>query len=116
MLAIRNQALLLVLAVCFAAFPWEFVDTQVLAAASQVQCDSDGDHLNHEHGDHSGTEDPCGDDCGCLCCPGHGQFPSTSTVLPGAPVRALAVALPPVDALTRGRSVLNDIFRPPRNI
>ncbi len=102
----------LVLAISFAAFPWEFVDPAVLEAASHAACDDD--HVNHDHGDHSSTEDPCGDDCACLCCPGHGQFPSTAQPLPGAPLRVVAVAPSPEHADRPGRTALNDIFRPPR--
>jgi hypothetical protein len=109
----------LVLAICFAAFPWEFIDPAVLEAASQVACADDhpvDDHFDHDHGDHSGTEDPCGDNCGCLCCPGHGQFPGTAIALPGAPLRAIAPAPMPDRDDRRGRTALNDIFRPPRSV
>ena len=109
---LRSQALFLLLAISFAAFPWEYVDPVVLAAASHADCDSD--HLNHDHGDHNDAEDPCGDACGCLCCPGHGQFPSAPVVLPGAPIEAATTIHAPTRAHLRGRAPPNDIFRPPR--
>lgn len=119
MLNLRNQAMFLVLAISFAAFPWEYVDSTVLEAAGHAACDADQlnhDQFNHDHGDHTGTEDPCGDDCGCLCCPGHGQFPSTASRLPAAPARALVKVNAPRAADQRGRVPLNDVFRPPRTI
>ena len=106
--------MLLVLAICFAAFPWEYVDPMVLAAASHAGCDAE--QVNHDHGDHSGPEDPCGDDCGCLCCPGHGQFPSSGLRLPGAPVLTLVALMAPSRDNRSGRASLNNIFRPPRTI